>query len=167
MIQSTRLKILPFTLDDLEASCLWFQDPEVMRWIPGGADPSMDATRARIEKYIVHYETHGFSKYILRDAKTDEALGDCGIMHLDGTDLIELGYRIRKEFWQKGYATEAAGAVILHAFETLKLHQLHAIIEQENLISKRILEEKLSFRYVRMDIFLGQKMGLYVLDNNL
>lgn len=163
MIESARLFVRPFRAGD-EHVCTWLRDPAVMQHIPGGADTSVEQTATRLGRYQSHFEEHGFSKYLLVDRSTGEAIGDGGIMHLDGTPYLELGYRIRRDRWGRGLATEAARAILTHAFLQKGIATVHAIVEPENVASVHVVTCKLGFLYERTDTFLGVTMGLYRMD---
>ena len=59
----------------------------------------------------------------------------------------ELGYWIGKPYWNRGYMTEAAKAVVAYSFKVLKLNRIHAKYFARNLASKRVME-KIGMRYV-------------------
>lgn len=162
--ESDRLLIRTFALTDTEKAFTWFHDPDVMKYIPGGPDQTLEQAKARIERYISHYRKFGYSKYILMDNKTSGPIGDAGIMKLDGTEFIELGFRLHKDYWGKGLATEAAKAILKHSFEVIRLKIIHAVAEPENDVSNYIIEKKLKFDYLGKDIFWGIEMNLYSIN---
>ncbi|HNX59767.1 MAG TPA: GNAT family N-acetyltransferase [Spirochaetota bacterium] len=145
MIVTGRLVIRPFSLNDAAESFTWFGDSEVMKFVPNGPDKNRMQTESRLINYIKHYETLGYSKYVITDKKDGKLIGDCGILAIENTGLNELGYRITRESWGNGFATEAAIGVLNHTFRTLKFNEIHAIIESENIVSKYIAESKLGF----------------------
>jgi [ribosomal protein S5]-alanine N-acetyltransferase len=165
MIESGRLIIRPYTINDAEAAFAMFNDPDVMAFIPNGCDKSVDETHIRIIKYIDHFNLHGYSKYVLIDKSTNEFIGDCGICKIENTEMNELGYRIKKAFWNKGFATEAAKSVIEYAFSILGFKEIHAIVEKENKKSVYILENKLGFKNVGQIFCYGTDFDLYKLGN--
>jgi [ribosomal protein S5]-alanine N-acetyltransferase len=164
MLETPRLIIRPYTLNDAIPAFALFNDSDVMEFIPGGIDHSLDDTEKRINNYINHYKTFGFGKYVLIDKFTYELIGDCGISRIENTEINELGYRIRKKYWNQGFATEAAKAVIKYAFQTLKFQDLHAIVEPQNGKSIYILENKLGFKYIGQLYCYGLTFDLYKLQ---
>jgi RimJ/RimL family protein N-acetyltransferase len=70
----------------------------------------------------------------------DRVIGACGVGSIDGRDP-EIGYWLGVPFWGKGYATEAARAVINHAFSTLRYDMLRAGARVSNPASRRVLEK--------------------------
>jgi len=73
---------------------------------------------------------------------------------VDGANEIEIGYRLRSEYWNKGIATEAARAVRDHAFRDSKLDRVVSLIHPENVASRRVAE-KIGMTPDRETIFRG------------
>lgn len=93
---------------------------------------------------------------------TDEFIGFCGFIHqtVDGSQYIELGYRLDETHWGQGIATEAAVAVRDYAFNVLEIPMLISIIIHQNDASKRvakkvgmILMKQTNFKNVLVDVF--------------
>ena len=76
---------------------------------------------------------------------TGKVLGWCGLKRHEKGD-VDLGFRIFRKHWNKGFATEAAKANIEYRFRTLKLNSIIANHQEGNLASKRVLE-KLGFKF--------------------
>ena len=165
MLKTKRLIIRPYTIEDAKEAFALFNDIAVMEFIPSGTDKVPNDTVNRVIKYISHYNTYGFSKYVILEKNTNRLIGDCGICRIENTDINELGYRIKKEFWNQGFATEAAIAVIDYAFKFLKFREIHAIVESKNIKSVYILENKLGFSYTGELFCYGQNFDLYRLEN--
>jgi RimJ/RimL family protein N-acetyltransferase len=85
--------------------------------------------------------------FVARDARGDR-VGICGLVDRDGLEHTDLGYAILERYSGKGYATEAAAAVLRHAREMLGHKTILAITVPENKPSQRVLE-KIGFRFVR------------------
>ena len=78
----------------------------------------------------------------------DSLIGRCGLVHLDNTPEIEVGYLFAADCWGKAYATEAARAALDYGFTELDLDRIVAITRPENLASQRVLE-KIGMRFER------------------
>jgi len=79
--------------------------------------------------------------------ETNRVIGSCGLGPLDfSTDETELFYALRKEYWGKGLATEAARAVLKYAFKTIKIERLVAVTMPANVSSVKVIE-KLGLRF--------------------
>src|SRR5262249_37723867 len=162
-MQTERLNLRPFEPADAHAAFSWFGDPEVMRFTPSGPDASLEQTKARIANYREHQIAHGFSKWLILDRFSNCPIGDSGLLLLAQYGWIDFGYRLAREYWGKGLATEAAAAWVQAAFQELHLDRLIAIVHPENVASIRVLA-KLRFREDRRDTIFGMNSILFRLD---
>jgi RimJ/RimL family protein N-acetyltransferase len=140
-IETERLRLSPFAIDDVEAAVRWFSDPEVMQFVPSGPDGSMEATRRRVETYRQHQAAHGFSKWVIRQRGSAEPVGDSGLLVLEESGAIDLGFRLARPYWGRGFATEAAAAWIRVAFIDLGLVRLTAFTHPSNVASVGVLKK--------------------------
>lgn len=85
-------------------------------------------------------------------------------LRVHNDEQIELGFHIRPECWRQGYATEAARAVLDHAFGAMRFTRVQAGHGPENAPSQRTIE-KLGFRYTHIDLFEGEPDLTYELRN--
>jgi [ribosomal protein S5]-alanine N-acetyltransferase len=164
MIETNRLLLRPFKMSDIENAFEWLGDAEVMKYIPGGPDKKIEDSRNRISKYIDLYTRDGFSKYVIFEKSFRKLIGDCGILRLEDSNLNELGFRISKNYWHMGYATESARAVLKYAFDVLNFNEIHAVVESANKISQYMIKNKLGFSYLKNTIHFGIEMELYCLE---
>jgi RimJ/RimL family protein N-acetyltransferase len=162
-IETLRLCIEPFCSDDVAAAFAWLSDPEVMRFIPTGADRSMGETTKRLARYIEHQTLHGFSKWIIRERASGQAIGDAGLVLLEDVGKIDLGFRFARSYWGRGLATEAASAWVRAAFVDFGLDRLTAFAHPENLASLRVLQ-KLRFRSMGQDRVMGMESLVFSLS---
>lgn len=162
-IDTTRLILRPFEPADAEAAFGWFGDPFVMRFTPTGPDASVEQTKARLLHYHRHQVTHGFSKWVIVDRDSASLIGDSGLLMLDDSGQVDLGFRLAKSHWGMGLATEAASAWVRAAFDQFHLQRLTAFVHPENIASIRVLE-KLKFRIERRDTIMGVYSILFSLD---
>jgi len=131
-----------------------FCDPEVMRFSDGikTSEWVQEWLLTCLERY---YQTWGFGPYAVVEQHSQRVLGYCGLFffpELDEQVEVEMGYRLIRSAWGKGYATEAAGAIRDYAFNTLSLRRLIAIIDPSNIASIRVAE-KIGMTYEK-DIML-------------
>jgi RimJ/RimL family protein N-acetyltransferase len=162
VLETSRLVMRPFGADDASALFRILGDTEVMRFSVGGAHPDVAATARWISAVGRHQERFGFSLCAVLDRQTGELIGKCGLMDLkDGR--TEIGYRIRRDRWGSGYATEAARAWLDRAFDTIGLAQVFAMIEAANSASIRVAL-KIGMRPAGPETFHGIPVIAYVAD---
>lgn len=141
-LETKHLILRPMLQSDFESLYLIFTDPKVMASF--NEDPFTREQMLRwLQRNLDHQKEFGYGLYSVILKETSELIGDCGLeqMEVNGLQVAELGYDFRSEFWNQGYATEAATAVREHAFDVLKLPMLISLIRVGNLASKRVAEK--------------------------
>ena len=153
VLHTQRLQLRRFHINDAEAMISIFGDAEVMKY--GNGILSQDQVERWIENAIISYKEFGYGPFAVELRANKKLIGYCGLFHfpdVDGQPETEIGYRLAKSFWGKGYATEAAFAVRDHAFNTLDIKRLVALIDPSNMASIRVAA-KLSMSYEK-DVML-------------
>ena len=95
------------------------------------------------------YSDHGYGPFRMALADSDEPIGICGLFRREGLDDPDIGFATLPEFCGRGFAFEAACAVIDHARDELGLPRLIAIVSPENEASVGLIR-KLGLRFERM-----------------
>ena len=138
-----RLILRPRQASDLDASVAVNSDPEVMRYL--GAVWPPERQRAHLSAQIDTDFGEGLGYWSLfENAAPEQMLGWALLTPLPATDDVQIGYRLRRDAWGRGIATEAAGRLMEHAFSSLKLPALAATVHPENVGSQRVMA-KLDF----------------------
>ena len=153
-IDTERLILRPFNNDDVEEAFRWFGDPLVMRFVPNGPDQSIEQTRHRVDGYQKHQAAHDFSKWVIIDRESLRLIGDSGLLVLSDYGWIDLGFRLLREFWGKGLASEAALAWVRAAFENYGIAELGAFAHRDNVAAHRVLG-RVGFRETRRGPVMG------------
>ncbi len=133
---------------DLEDLLLIFGDPEVMASFDS-APFNRTQMEHWIQRNIQHQVRHGYGLFPVILKSEELLIGNCGLEHmeLDGYQETELGYDFRRDYWNKGYATEAATAVRNYALEVLRLPCLISLIRVGNEAS-RCVSKKIGMQFV-------------------
>jgi ribosomal-protein-alanine N-acetyltransferase len=148
-LSSARLGFRPWREGDLALAAALWGDPEVTRWIGGPLSP--EAAAARLAAEIATHAEAGIQYWPIFQLGDGAHVGCCGLRpYRDGTP--ELGVHIRPAFWRRGFALEAARAVIAHAFAALGASALFAGHNPHNAASRALLE-KLGFRYTHDELY--------------
>lgn len=146
-IETERLLIRPFKLEDVEPSYAMNLDPDVSRYTGDGGVVSKEEVERRIvENVFGDYEKHGFGRLAVEVKGENKFIGFTGLKYLEDMNEVDLGYRFMKAYWGKGIATEAAKACVNLGFNSLGLTRMIAMVLPENAGSIRVLE-KLNFEY--------------------
>jgi len=141
VIETERLLLRTFT--QLDAALIYELniDPDVTRYTH---DPVKDLAHATeiLEKTIIpQYALYNHGRWAVHLKPTLEFLGWCGLKYRTEINEIDLGYRFKKEFWGKGFATEAAYASIKYGFEKVGLQRIVGRAEIDNISSWKVLEK--------------------------
>lgn len=162
IIETARILLRPFCIEDIERFSEICANPNVMRYIGDGKSVSRDVIAEKIPEWIELYEKQKYGLMALVMKDSDELIGFCGFIHqtVDEAEYIELGYRLDEAYWGKGIATEAAVAVRDYAFNVLEIPMLISIINHKNDASKRVakkvgmkLMKQTNFKNVLVDVF--------------
>ena len=159
-IEAPRTYLRPFEEADADEAFAWFSDAEVMKYIPGGADATLEDSRRRIAAYREHEARFGYSKRLIIHRETGQAIGDAGLYHMPDGRRIELGYRLARPFWAAGYALETGQAWLGWFDEHLQDEPLFADVHPDHVRSQRVLE-KLGFHSTHAEIVHGMTMLIY------
>jgi len=125
-------------------------EPSFLRYIGDRGVRTLDDARRYIrEGPVAGYETYGHGLLRVTLKAGHVPIGMCGVLKRDSLPDPDLGFSFLPDYWSKGYAHEAAGAVMRHAREVLHLDRILAITTHDNLPSMRLLG-KLGFRFERM-----------------
>jgi [ribosomal protein S5]-alanine N-acetyltransferase len=137
----TRHLILRSMLEsDFDALHLIFSDARVMAAFQHPAFTHEQMQRW-LQRNLDHQDQFGYGLLSVILKETGELIGDCGLEQMEDQAAAELGYDFRSDFWNRGYATEAARAVRDYAFQVLQLPGLISLIRVGNLASKRVAEK--------------------------
>src|SRR6266550_5547922 len=138
-LKTERLILRSFRRDDLDRLSELMANPGFMRFSTGVY--SREQTAIFLNKLIGWDDSGIPSLFAVILPKTEVLLGYCGFYHPEGFDDTEIGYRLDPDFWNKGYATEAARAVRDCGFSEWKVENLISLIHPENIPSRRVAEK--------------------------
>ncbi|GAA4936722.1 GNAT family N-acetyltransferase [Actinoplanes utahensis] len=128
---------------DLDAFAEITAQPEVMRWIGDGRVLDRAGTAERLDIYRRHWEEHGFGLFALVLRESGELAGFTGLavptFLPEILPAVEIGWRLGRQHWGQGLATEAATAVVDHARADLGLKRLVSIHQVGNEASARVM----------------------------
>jgi RimJ/RimL family protein N-acetyltransferase len=152
VLETERLRLRRFTSDDVENLVELDGDPEVMRYINGGRPTPREEIEGReLPAFLAYYaRSDGYGFWAAIEKASGEFIGSFHLRPRDdgAADEPELGYRLRRSAWGKGYATEGSRALIEKAFADLGAQRVWAETMVVHTASHRVME-KAALRYVR------------------
>jgi RimJ/RimL family protein N-acetyltransferase len=165
-VRTERLLLRGWRPQDREPFAAMNEDPEVMRWIGSGLLPRVasDGMRSRMRREWVRA---GHGLWALEPAGGGELLGFCGLTRpgWGGAKVqaeFEVGWRLRREAWGHGYATEAARAALDVAWGPLGLQRAIALIHPDNERSLAVAE-RLGMRVIGTTVHPATRWRILVL----
>ncbi|HJT67472.1 MAG TPA: GNAT family N-acetyltransferase [Pyrinomonadaceae bacterium] len=150
VLETERLILRHFNTDDAPFILALLNEPSFLRYIGDKKVRTLeDAGQYILNGPVATYELHGFGLYKveLKDAHTP--IGMCGLLKREELPQPDIGFAFLPDFWNKGFASEAAAAVLKDARERLKLDRILAIVNPDNEASIKLLE-KLGFNFEQM-----------------
>jgi RimJ/RimL family protein N-acetyltransferase len=143
MLETERLILRDWRVEDLETFAAINADPRVMEFFPSCLSrPESDELAGRISARL---RERGWGLYAVESRRTGQFLGFTGLsvpgFHAAFTPCVEIGWRIALAAWGQGIATEAARAVVQFAFSDLALQELVSFTSTCNLRSRRVMEK--------------------------
>ncbi len=159
MMETERLFLRKLQDYDIDEIFKMRSDEEIMRYIrepQTEKKESLNWIKMISEKWDT--EKIGFCGVIEKESK--RFVGWCGLWKLKETNEIEVGYAINKNFWRKGYATEAAQRCLEYGFEELNLEKIVAVAYPENQPSQNVMK-RLGMDYVGIGRFYDRDLVQY------
>lgn len=142
LFESERLGFREFESDDLKEIVRMNADPEVMTYFP--APMTISESKNYMNNAIIHQESFGFSKYAVDIKITGQFLGIIGLVKIDfESELfgeVEIGWRLLKEHWHKGYAVEGARATLEYGHDQLNIPIIYSFTASVNTPSKKVMD---------------------------
>jgi len=170
-IETGRLLLRPFRLDDLDGLAALFSDPDVMRYVGTGLPIRLDETDRALKSIIKHWDQHGFGRWAVLDKTSRQFVGFGGLRWL--FDTPEVVYHFSKPNWGKGLATELARASLRFGFEDRGFHRIVAVAKPENKPSIHVMEKlgmhfEMYTTYYNIDVIQYEiKRDEFKLDDSL
>lgn len=164
-IETERLRLRMFRPDDVDQMVPFYADPEVMKWMSTGQPIPRERVELAIPRYIERFHENGFGVFAVELKDSDMLVGYCGIVYLDNTPEVEIGYLFGRPYWGKGYATEAATAARDFGFNVVGLPRLVGITRHENIPSQRVLQ-KIGLRYEKDAFYYNMDCKYFSLDRD-
>ena len=138
-METERLVLRMFRESDTDAYAEMLADPEVMRFLGGKPLPRAEAWR-NMAMVLGHWHLRGFGFWAVEEKESGELVGRVGCWRPEGWPGLEVGWTLRRRFWGRGYATEAARASMNYVFQVLDQTRVISLIDPDNVNSIRVAE---------------------------
>lgn len=172
IIETKRLILRELSIDDLDAWYEIFNSNTISKYLTKYTDKSklLDLINKKISKY----NNSLGSSFSLVLKETNKVIGSFELKHNNMDNTAEMSYVINEHYWQKGYATEGANALLDYAFNYLNVAKVKADCKEHNDISIHMLINKLNMKFIKyekdymFDEYLNKMVGFnfYELTKN-
>ncbi len=153
ILETERLILRPITVADAEEIYTnWASDPDVAIYMTWSAHPNVEVTKGWLTEVEKGLDSDTGYDWCFVRKSDNKIIGSGGIYYNEKQGCFDIGYNTMKECWHQGYTTEAAGAMVEFAIETLKQTKLCAYHAKPNPNSGKVME-KLGFCYVQDGAF--------------
>lgn len=141
IIETERLLLRIYKPEELEIVYKMLADKNVTRFYPPGFSITREEVLASLPRRFKHWRERGFGQLGVFEKENENLLGYCGLQPFDNTPEIEIYYGFFEAAWGKGYATEAARAMLRFGFENTNLDKISAGTHPDNVASQKVLQK--------------------------
>jgi len=162
LFETERLVVRPWRLDegDLASAFEMYGDPEVVKYIGGRLQPSLEATRTFMEGLVARFVGTPYGGFPVVEKASGQVVGVVLLEPLPDrervpTEDVEVGWHLARRVWGRGFATEAARGLLHYGFEQLGHERLLAVVEPPNARSSAVAR-RLGMRHLgRTEAYYG------------
>ena len=140
-IETARLKIRRIVPSDVDAMFAVYGDAESMRYVGDGQPLTFERCEQWVRVTEKNYAVRGYGMFALEDRSSGQVVGFAGLVHPGGQEEAEIKYALERPFFGRGYATEAAVALLGYGRSVAPGARIIATAFPENLASHRVLEK--------------------------
>ncbi len=133
-IETERLTLRPFRVEDAEAMFRnWASDPEVTKFLSWPTHTNVQVTETVLKDWVGHYDEENYYSWAIELKELGQPIGGISVVDSsEESEWVEIGYCIGRNWWRKGYVTEALNALITFFFEEVGMGRVQAKHDPRN-----------------------------------
>jgi RimJ/RimL family protein N-acetyltransferase len=162
VLETDRLTLRMWREEDFEPYALMCADEEIMRYLGGKTLNRLEAWR-HMAFLVGHWDLLGYGHWAVEEKASRRFAGRVGFLNPADWPGFEIGWTLGRDFWGKGYATEAARRALQFAFDDLDRSHVISLIHPDNKASIRVAE-RLGEKLEGHTELLGNKVLIYGID---
>ena len=140
ILTTARTISAPLNQEDFDALVEMYLEPDSNKYVSPLRDKSTEFYREFLARKLLKNETSvGF--WVVKSKLTKEILGTINLNFLEAMDGHHIGCHLKREHWNKGFATELLTRLLTHGKKEKSLDRIYGLVEKDNLISKRLLKK--------------------------
>jgi ribosomal-protein-alanine N-acetyltransferase len=147
VFETPRLLLRQFTEEDAPLILQLNSDPEIVKYVHEPVLTNEEQAKKILLDIILPQYKNNLGRWAIHTKSSNEFIGWCGLKYRLELNEIDLGYRLKKDAWGKGYATEAAKHTLDHGLNNLNLQLITGRAHIENIASLKVLE-KIGMRFI-------------------
>lgn len=166
ILETERLILRLQTTEDALFILELVNDPSWIQFIGDRGVKTVEEAASYIENGAIRmYEQFGFCLYVVEIKEDQTPIGICGFVKRETLEDVDIGFAFLPDYWGKGYAYEAASAVLAYGLVTLGFNRIVAITTQENYASAKLLE-RIGLQFERVIQFSNDSEELRLFSLN-
>jgi ribosomal-protein-alanine N-acetyltransferase len=167
-LESERLWFRELQMSDAQSMLELYSDPLVLRYVGEKPLSHIDQAREIIEDIRQQYQDCGIGRWAAFLKSSNEFIGWAGLKYIaeinGRTDNYDLGYRLLRRHWGKGYGTESVQALVAYGFDAMQLNRISGYADVEHPASIKILE-KFGLQFTNTFMDDGDLCTWYEIEN--
>ena len=164
-LQTLRLDFREFVAGDADEVRRLDQDPEVMRYISNGKPSTRAQIAARMQLVLRVYRLYpGLGNWRASRRDTGAFIGWFSLKYIPDTVEVEVGYRLLRDAWRQGFATEGARELVRYGFDTVGLDRIIGLTHRDNVASQNVLM-KCGLTAAGWGRYYGQRLRVFAARN--
>lgn len=163
IFETPRLFLRRFTEQDAHLIYMLNSDAEIVKYVHEHVLENEAQAKVILLNNILPQYKLNLGRWAIHTKSDYEFIGWCGLKYIKESGITDLGYRLIKTAWGKGYATEAAQYTIIYGLRDLKIELITGMAHIENIASLKVLE-KIGMKFNRFETIEGQLVKVFTLS---
>ncbi|MCG8575496.1 MAG: GNAT family N-acetyltransferase [Flavobacteriales bacterium] len=161
MIQTQRTHIVPLEQNHFDSLIEMYLEPESNKYVAPLRDKPKSFFQGFLERKLAQNEMElGF--WVVLENDSSKVIGTVNLNWFFPLSIFHIGCHLKRDYWNKGFATELLSALIHYGFEIKKVDQIHGIVEKDNSVSKKLMGN-LGFEFDRAERLENMPLEIYKL----
>ena len=142
IIDADKFKLREMTNNDVDDMFCYYSNSDMMKFTSTDIHTSKDETLTRITKLSSSFSNKKGIAWVIEDKASKKVIGDVGIYYITSDHKkAGIGFNVAKEYWNKGYGTQALMLVLRHAISKMEINRIEATCKTDNIASARVMEK--------------------------